>query len=107
MIDEETKRFELKVKVFKIFSDPTRLRILEVLREKEHNVSELIEKLNLKQSTVSQHLKMLKECGAVVNRKNGRESIYMIRDKRIGKIIDLGEEILILTVEDMANCVCK
>ncbi len=107
MEDEEKKRLELKSKVFKVFSDPTRLRILEVLREKECNVSELVEKLNLKQSTVSQHLKMLKDCGAVDNWKDGRESIYRLRDKRVGEIMDLGEELLILTIEDMASCVCK
>lgn len=105
--DAEKKKLELKSKVFKVFSDPTRLRILEVLREKESNVSELIEKLDLKQSTVSQHLKMLKDCGVVDNWKDGRESIYRIRDKRIGKIMDLGEELLVLTIEDMVSCVCK
>ncbi len=107
MDDEEKRKLELKSKVFKIFSDPTRLRILEVLRENESNVSDLIERLDLKQSTVSQHLKMLKDCGAVDNWKNGRESIYKVRDARIGAIMDLGEELLVLTIEDMANCVCK
>ncbi|MEE8402650.1 MAG: metalloregulator ArsR/SmtB family transcription factor [Candidatus Hydrothermarchaeaceae archaeon] len=107
MEDGEKKRLEMKTKVFKIFSDPTRLRILEVLRVKETNVSELVEELDLKQSTVSQHLKMLKDCGAVDNWKDGRESIYRLRDKRVGEIMDLGEELLILTIEDMASCVCK
>ncbi len=107
MEDDEKRKLELKSKVFKVFSDPTRLRILEILREKESNVSDLIEKLDLKQSTVSQHLKMLKDCGAVDNRRNGRESIYRIRDERIGRIMDLGGELLVLTIEDMANCVCK
>lgn len=105
--DEIERKLEFQAKVFKVFSDPTRLRILGALREKECNVSELIEKLDLKQSTVSQHLKMLKDCGVVDNWKNGRESIYRIRDKRVIKIMDLGEELLILTIEDMASCVCK
>jgi DNA-binding transcriptional ArsR family regulator len=106
MVDENRK-LEFKAKVFKVFSDPTRLKILELLREREYNVSEIMTALNLKQSTVSQHLRMLKDCGVVENKKEGREVIYSLRDELVSDILDLGEKLLVLTVEDMMSCVCE
>ncbi len=103
----EQRKLELKAKVFKVFSDPTRLKILEVLREKERNVTEIMEILDMKQSTVSQHLRMLKECGVVDSRRNGREVIYSIPDEMINEILDMGERLLVLTVENMMTCVCE
>lgn len=101
------EKLELKAKLFKVFSDPTRLRILEYLKNGEANVSQLCEGLNLKQSTVSQHLRMLKDCGAVTARKEGREIFYSIRDSKVVEMLELGEELLLLTVEDMMSCVCE
>jgi DNA-binding transcriptional ArsR family regulator len=106
MVDKNRK-LEFKAKVFKVFSDPTRLKILELLREREYNVSEIMTALNLKQSTVSQHLRMLKDCGVVENKKEGREVIYSLRDELVSDILDLGEKLLVLTVEDMMSCVCE
>jgi ArsR family transcriptional regulator len=107
MAADEEKRLKFKAKVFKVFSDPTRLRILELLRGKERNVSEMMQELGLKQSTVSQHLRMLNECGVVCNKKEGREVYYSIADGVIGEMLDLGDKVLVFTVEDMASCVCK
>lgn len=104
---ESDRKYEFKAKLFKVFSDPTRLRILEHLKDGEANVTQICESLNLKQSTVSQHLRMLKECGAVVARKDGREIFYTIRDPKVVKMLELGEELLVLTIEDMMSCVCE
>lgn len=103
----DMEKLELKAKVFKVFSDPTRLRILELLRKKERNVSEIMKLLDLKQSTVSQHLRMLKDCGVVTGRKESREVIYSIKDKKVKEVLDAGEKLLVLTVEDMMECVCR
>jgi DNA-binding transcriptional ArsR family regulator len=103
----EDRKLELKAKVFKVFSDPNRIRILELLREKECNVSEMIEHLNLKQSTVSQHLRLLKDCGVVNTKKEGREITYSIRDKKVEDMLDLGEKLLVLTIEDLMVCICE
>lgn len=104
--EAESRRLELKAKVFKVFSDPTRLRILELLKERECNVSEIMEQLNLKQSTVSQHLRSLRECGVVTSKKEGREITYSLRDHKVVEILDLGDELLVLTINDLAACVC-
>lgn len=97
---------ELKAKTFKVFADPTRLRILEVLRQGEMNVSAIIEKLRLRQSTVSQQLRMLKDCGVVTSRREGREIYYRLKNEQVTEILDQIDELLTLTVEDLASCVC-
>ncbi len=108
-MEEGRKRetwLELKAKTFKVFADPTRLKILETLREGERNVSSIMEKLGLKQSTVSQHLRMLKDCGVVASRKEGREIYYRLKTDKVTKILDEGDELLTLTLEDLTSCVC-
>lgn len=59
------------LKFLKVLSDPTRLRILELLTQAELNVAELCEVLALPQPTVSRHLALLRESGWLVDRREG------------------------------------
>ncbi len=61
---------------FKALADRTRLKLLRVLSEAELSVSELVEVSGLPQSTVSRHLKVLKEAGLVVDRRSGSTVMY-------------------------------
>ena len=65
--------------LFKALSDPTRRRILQVLLESELGVSELVEVLHQPQSTVSRHLRVLRESGMVQDRREGTVSWYSAR----------------------------
>jgi ArsR family transcriptional regulator len=58
-------------RLFRAMADSTRRRLLRVLSENELNVSELVEVLNQPQSTLSRHLKMLREAGLIVDRRRG------------------------------------
>jgi ubiquinone/menaquinone biosynthesis C-methylase UbiE/DNA-binding transcriptional ArsR family regulator len=62
--------------IFKAMADPTRQRLLEVLSRQELSVSELVEVLGLPQSTVSRHLKVLREAGLVVDRRVGAAVLH-------------------------------
>ena len=66
------------IKVMKSLSDPNRVRILKLLEQKELCVCELQEALNLAQSTVSKHMKILEEAGLVDYRKKGSWIIYRL-----------------------------
>jgi DNA-binding transcriptional ArsR family regulator/protein-L-isoaspartate O-methyltransferase len=57
--------------VFKAMADPTRLRLLQVLSGQELSVSELVEVLRQPQSTVSRHLRTLREAGLIADRRDG------------------------------------
>ncbi len=68
-------------KIFKALSDPNRLRILKALQIRTLCVCEIRELLDLANSTVSQHLALLKEAGFIVEEKKGKWVDYMINSK--------------------------
>lgn len=63
---------------FHSLSDPTRLRILDLLRSGERCVCELMEDLGLAQSLLSFHLKTLRQAGLVTDRRQGRWTYYTL-----------------------------
>jgi len=79
---------KFRAKIFKALSDPIRLEIINLLRKKEWCVCELNSYLNIIQPLISRHLKILKDCGIVSDRKEGNRRIYSITDRRIFKVID-------------------
>ena len=62
--------------LFKLLSDGTRLRILQLLAKGERNVSSLCQELKLPQPTVSHHLGLLRMRNIIVNRRNGKQVFY-------------------------------
>ena len=77
---------------FKVFGDPTRLKILFVLEEGESDVTSICQELSLQQSTVSQQLKLLRARRLVKWRKEGRNVLYRLNDEHIQRILALGSE---------------
>jgi len=82
---------EDKVKFFKALSDSNRLRILKMLQTKPLCVCEITNVLELATSTVSQHLKILKEAGFIIEEKDGKWINYFINprpsDPRISSLL--------------------
>ena len=78
---------------FKMFSDPTRLKILYLLDENgEVGVGAIAESLGMSQSVISQQLKVLRASRLVRFKKNGRSIIYRLSDEHIHGILMLGQE---------------
>ncbi|MGB9876871.1 MAG: ArsR/SmtB family transcription factor [bacterium] len=75
-------------------SHPIRLRILQLLSEKEHCVCEIVRALNLPQSLISQHLSILRAQGLVKAGRIGNRIFYSTTDERIRKLLKLAEEIV-------------
>lgn len=65
--------------LFAILADPTRLKILNVLRAGEATVSEIVQKLEMKQPNISKHLGLLYQAGLLEKRRDGLQIHYMIR----------------------------
>lgn len=80
-LDEET--LFLVSQTFKALSDPTRIRILNLLCTDEHSVTEIAEILNLSQSTVSHQLRFLKQLRLVKFRREGTTLYYSKDDDHI------------------------
>jgi DNA-binding transcriptional ArsR family regulator len=80
---------ELIARRFRALSDPTRLRILDLLRDRdEASVGELTEALGGSQQNVSKHLSALLTEGFVARRKQGTSSLYRIADPGVHEICD-------------------
>jgi ubiquinone/menaquinone biosynthesis C-methylase UbiE len=70
------------LKTLKLISDPSRLRLLLLLEREELSVAELQEILSMGQSRISTHLSQLKAAGIVEDRKQGKNSLYRMRDRQ-------------------------
>jgi DNA-binding transcriptional ArsR family regulator len=84
----------LKAKFFRGFSDPSRLSILEALRDGARSVTELTETTGLTQSNVSNHLACLLDCGLVGREPKGRRVIYRLADERVDALLGGADELL-------------
>jgi len=80
-------------KIFKALSDPTRLRIVELLEKKEICACEFVPLTKKAQPTVSQHLRILETAGIIKSRKEGKMILYSIADKRIFDLIKIAKEV--------------
>lgn len=74
--------------VFKVFGDPTRIRILWVLFDKELCVYDIAEALQMSQSAISHQLRLLKQARLVKARREQRHIFYSLDDEHVKKIIE-------------------
>lgn len=79
---------EITANFFKILADPKRLELLYLLREKEITQDFIQEKLEISQSTTSQHLKTLIDSNLIEVEKSGKKKQYKIKDRRLFKLLD-------------------
>lgn len=64
---------------FAVLAEPSRRRILDLLRERERPVNELVEALNASQPAVSKHLRVLRDAGVVEARVDAQRRLYSVR----------------------------
>ncbi len=95
---------EAAIKIFKALSDETRLRIYLLLLQGELCVCELVNILNMEQSRISHSVRILKEAGLVVNRRQGKWIIYTVNPEiENNKIIKSLKNELKLPKQDLKN----
>jgi DNA-binding transcriptional ArsR family regulator len=75
--------YEKNAETYKILANPKRLEILNLLREQEMPVEELVKTLGISKANVSQHLALLRHAKLVTVRRNGLNGYYNIIDPRI------------------------
>lgn len=96
---------DLIAKYFKVLSDATRVRVLELLHGRgEMSVGELTEALALGRTNVSNHLGCLRWCGFVHTRRNHRTVYYSVADPRVTELLALGRDLLSENAEHVAAC---
>ena len=86
--------YQLHAHLCKALAHPTRLLIIDELRDGPRSVSELVERIGLRQSNLSQHLAILRDQRLVVARREGQTVYYSLRDARVTQAFDLLRQVL-------------
>ena len=91
----------------KVFSNSTRLEILNLLRDKELSVTELIEKTKLSQANISQHLSIMKSKGIVTSNRKSKNIYYKLTSPKIIKAFDIIREVLVERLKKNGKIITK
>ncbi len=104
-LPEQPTEPDLIAKYFKVLSDPTRVRILDLLQERgELSVGELVRALSQSQSKVSNHLACLRWCGFVHTRREHPSVLYRVADERVTEVLRIGRALLADNAEHVTAC---
>jgi len=79
---------ELKAEVLKTLAQPTRLKILELLRDGEKCICEIVPALNGEQSNISRHISLMQKSNLVTTRKDGVKVMVKVKDPKVFEILD-------------------
>jgi ArsR family transcriptional regulator len=90
----EERLFELKAEVLKALAQPTRLKILELLRDGEKCICEIVPAINGEQSNISRHISLMQKSHLVTTRKDGVRVMVKVKDPKVFEILDKVSTIL-------------
>jgi ArsR family transcriptional regulator len=90
----EERVLELKAEILKALAQPTRLKILELLRYGERCICEIVPAINGEQSNISRHISLMQRNHLVTTRKDGVKVMVSVKDPEIFKILDRVNAIL-------------
>ncbi|KPJ49924.1 ArsR family transcriptional regulator [candidate division TA06 bacterium DG_26] len=82
-------KYEVQSEILKAMANPVRLQILMGLLEDECNVSRIQKNLGIPQSTISQHLRILRDKGIIQGRREGTKICYRVIDRHVRDIVDI------------------
>ena len=89
-----TAMYTAKAELFRTLGHPTRIRVLELLSERDHAVHELLTALDVEPSNLSQQLAVLRRAGLVQQRREGGEVRYGLTVPAIADVLGSSREIL-------------
>ena len=84
----EERVLELKAEILKALAQPTRLKILELLRNGEKCICEIVPAINGEQSNISRHISLMQKSNLVTTRKDGVKVMVKVSDPRVFEILD-------------------
>jgi len=94
----------IKAKLFRGFSDSSRLAILDALRRRPMTVGEIVAATGLTQPNASSHLACLHDCGLVIREQDGRYVHYQLSDRRVSILLRLADELLADVARGVYEC---
>jgi len=85
----DNELFSMQADICKAIAHPTRIHILQLLRDGERCVCEIFPAMKMEQPNVSRHLALLKKAGIISSRKEGLKVIYRVNDRQVFELLDL------------------
>ncbi|MDR3648748.1 MAG: metalloregulator ArsR/SmtB family transcription factor [Acidimicrobiales bacterium] len=95
-----TPIYQIKAEFFKTLAHPARIRVLEVLRDGERTVSELVPAVGIEASHLSQQLGVLRRANLVQTRKEGNTVLYSVGNPMIFELLDVARRILTSSLDE-------
>lgn len=92
---KEQAKYEAQARIAKAMAHPSRLRILDLLRQNEMCVGDLTQDIGADQSTVSKHLAVLRDVGLVAVRKEGAMCFYQLKCNCLDDFFSCMEAVLV------------
>ncbi|MFF7438624.1 metalloregulator ArsR/SmtB family transcription factor [Streptomyces sp. NPDC008122] len=86
--------YQLKAEFFKTLGHPVRIRVLELLSQREHAVSEMLPQLGIEPAHLSQQLAVLRRANLVVARREGATVFYSLTDPQVAELLAVARSIL-------------
>lgn len=86
--------YQLKAEFFKTLGHPARIRVLELLSQREHAVSEMLPEVGIEPANLSQHLAVLRRMGLVTTRKEGSTVFYSLTSPQVAELLAVARQIL-------------
>lgn len=78
-----------KASIFQALAHPTRIAVVEILKGGELSAGAIQERLGIEQANLSQHLAVLRSRQIIVNRKEGNQVFYSLRDPMLVEVLDI------------------
>jgi len=103
----EEKVLELKAEILKALAQPTRLKILELLRNGEKCICEIVPAINGEQSNISRHISLMQKSHLVTTRKDGVKVMVKVRDPKIFEILDSVSLLLKKQIQETGKLIQK
>lgn len=103
----EERILELKAEVLKVLAQPTRLKILELLRNGERCICEIVPAINGEQSNISRHISLMQKSHLVTTRKDGVKVMVKVRDPKIFEILDSVSLLLKKQIQETGRLIQK
>jgi ArsR family transcriptional regulator len=103
----EEKVLELKAEILKALAQPTRLKILELLRNGERCICEIVPAINGEQSNISRHISLMQKSHLVTTRKDGVKVMVKVRDPKIFEILDSVSLLLKKQIQETGKLIQK
>ena len=92
-LSDKQEHIEQAARALKSISHPLRLKVLCVLGDQESCVQDIVDAVGTSQSTISQHLAILRDKGVLVTRKDANRVYYRVGDPRILQLIGMMQEV--------------